>query len=267
MIPKLMKQTGIGVNGGEDELPIVSNAAPAQGYPTRATLKHLVRPAALHRSVSRAEAPNAVVARPVATRAAVQGGGFIIDGTGSDSFAQDAVQFNNDLGSTRFTAQDSAQGAHKNKHNLGSFDYFFSAPVMSFSGRGIGVNLALNYNSRPWNKDGSVMTFNYNKGWPAAGWTLGYGRIIQNYNNTATGNQSGVGAANRPGDYLLIQPDGSRTHLAQVYDSVSGIYKHDSTDGTFLHLNDGNGKLKYQDGTIVKYNLTNNRLLPASVET
>jgi len=129
----------------------------------------------------------------------------------------------------------------------------------------MGIDLALNYNSRLWNKDSSTMTFNYNKGWPAAGWSIGYGRIVKNYNNTASGDGSGVGF-NPPGDFLLVQPDGSRVHLAQSYDASTNSYVHDSTDGTFLHLSDNN-KLSDTNGTVVQYSNTNNRLLPTSIRT
>lgn len=111
------------------------------------------------------------------------------------------------------------------------------------------------------------MTFNYNKGWPAAGWSIGYGRIIQNYDNTGTGDQSGSGFSNAPGNYLLLQPDGSRILLQQYYDSPSARWLHKSTDGTFLTFNPLNGKLRYPDATLVKYDLINNRLLPSSIRT
>ncbi len=234
---------------------------------TPETLRTLVRPAMLR---SQPQAAHKVV-KTIAQRKVFGLGfyqaGFIIDGSSGDTFAPDALMYRNELGTVRFAAQETAQDGDENKQNLGSDNYIFTAPVLSLGGRGIGVNLALVYNSRLWNKDGSQMTFNYNKGWPAAGWSLGYGRIIQNYNNSGTGDLSGLGSGNAPGDFLLIQPDGSRVLLKQSFDSVSGWWKHDTTDGTFLHYNDRNGKLKYPDGTIVKYSAVNNRLLPTSIES
>jgi len=128
----------------------------------------------------------------------------VIDPDGGDTTSPDAAKFNNAVGSPRFTAQDvSPMGSSKTRRQLGSYNYTFTAPVLGLGGRGTGVGLALSYNSRLWNKDGSTMTFNYNKGWPAAGWTLGYGRIIKNYDNTATGDGTGVGQFNRPGNGCL----------------------------------------------------------------
>jgi RHS repeat-associated protein len=190
-----------------------------------------------------------------------------IDGDSGDTFAAQATDFGNALGTLRFGPQeDGGSGPTKTRRNLGSYNYSFAAPVLGLGGRGVEANLALTYNSRTWNKDGSAMTFNYNKGWPAAGWNLGYGRIIENYDNTATGDATGHGTANKSGNYLLIQPDGSRIHLSQVYDTVDAVWKHDSTDGTYLHFTFTN-KLEYPDGTVVKYSYVNNRLLPTSIRS
>lgn len=57
----------------------------------------------------------------------------------------------------------------------------------------------------------------------------------------------------------MIQPDGTRTHL-QLQSGIAS-----STDGSFITLNPLNGKLRYPDGTLVKYDLVNNRWLPASI--
>jgi len=194
----------------------------------------------------------------------------LIDPDGGDTTSPSAAKFNNAVGSPRFTAQDvSPTGSSKTRRQLGSYNYNFTAPVLGLGGRGNGVGLALSYNSRLWNKDNigvnGQMTFNYNKGWPAAGWTLGYGRIIKNYDNTATGDGTGVGQFNHPGNRLLIQSDGTRVHLEQVYDSVGGTWDWDTTDGSFYHLS-RNGKLKGPDGSIVKYDEPNNRLVPTSIK-
>ncbi len=190
-----------------------------------------------------------------------------LDGDGEDTFALQATQFYNAVGNGRFTPQEAGgSGPTKTKRDLGSYNYFFSAPVLGLGGRGVGVSLALSYNSRVWNKDGNQMTFNLTKGWPAAGWTLGYGRILKNYDNTGAGDKSGLGFPNAPGNFLLVQGDGTRTHLAQYWDSVDGVYKHKSEDGTFLHLT-YQKKLRYPDGTNIKYDEVNNRLLPTNVKT
>jgi len=117
----------------------------------------------------------------------------------------------------------------------------------------------MTYNGQLWEKDlvGSTtkMTFNYGKGWPAAGWRLGFGRIIEDYDHGVSGKNN-----------LLIQSDG--TKIALIYDSAST--KCLSQDGTFLEYAPDTGKLKYPDGTIVQYEntgSTNNRRLPTSIKS
>lgn len=190
-----------------------------------------------------------------------------IDGDSEDTFAGDAESFTNALGGGRFIAQEEAEaGPSKTRRQLASYNYSFSAPVVAMGGRDIGVGLAMNYNGRLWNKDGSTMTFNYNKGWPAAGWSLGYGRIIKNYDNTGFDNLSGVGSTNSSGNFLFLAPDGSRVHFQALYNSTLGKWEHSTNDGTFLHMSFQNN-IVYPDGTVVKFGDINNRLLPNTIKT
>ncbi|MGH9855087.1 MAG: S8 family serine peptidase, partial [Blastocatellia bacterium] len=67
--------------------------------------------------------------------------------------------------------------------NLDSGNYNFTAPVVSLPGRaGLGLSLALSYNSRVWTKynDGNKMVFNLDRGFPAPGWQFGFGTILVN---------------------------------------------------------------------------------------
>ncbi|MGB5037232.1 MAG: RHS repeat-associated core domain-containing protein, partial [Blastocatellia bacterium] len=96
---------------------------------------------------------------------------------------------------------------------------------------------------------------------------LGYGRIIPNYDNTGTGNLSGTGSGNAPGNYMLIAGNGTFTKLAQIYQSSTGTWKHLSDDGTFVLFDKVTGKLRYPDGVVVTYTLTNNRVLPTSIQS
>jgi hypothetical protein len=161
----------------------------------------------------------------------------------------------------------------KARGNHGSSSFSFAAPVLSLGGRESALSLSLIYNSQLWQREvndlsGAVsMNYNFGKGWPAPGWRLGWGRIIENYDDTATGNGSGSGVANKPGNQLLIEADGTRTHLEQYWDAAAGIYKFTSTDGRLLVYSSVSGKLKYPDGTLVTYNKENNRRLPVSIQT
>jgi len=222
-----------------------------------------VHPAVLKVTSSRSrQLPYAFLSEPVAAttaRTVSRVGGLqssgpgLIDGSNPDPApATAASKPLNGVGSPRFGAVEFSQGSSaKTKNVLGSYDYVFSAPVLDLPGRGLDVNLALTYNSRVWSKEATGMVFNYGKGWPAAGWTLGYGRLIDNYDGV--------------GNWLLIQADGTRTHLQQTQ---TGAFS--STDGTFLSLVQStmmNAKLRYPDGTLVRYEVVNNRWLPTSIRT
>src|SRR5262249_17307096 len=92
-------------------------------------------------------------------------------------------------------------------------------------------------------------------------------RLIANYDGTGNGDLSGNGSGNAPGNYLLIQPDGTRIHLAQHLDFVSNRWSHQANDGSFIVFNPLNGKLRYTDGTLVTFDLVNNRLLPTNIRS
>lgn len=199
-----------------------------------------------------------------------------IDESGADPTAYDATSYENEVGSPRYGATENSVGSPiEARANLGSANYSFSAPVISLGGRESSVDLALVYNAQLWEKDvhpttGAVtMNFNYSKGWPAPGWRLGYGRMIENYDDSATGDKSGSGQSNKPGNNLLVTADGTRIHMEQVWDATAGIYKHESRDGQYLKFNKVNGKLKYPNGTIVTYNtvVDNNRRLPVTIQS
>src|SRR5262249_13977294 len=193
----------------------------------------------------------------------------LLDGNTGDATSSSvaAVGPNNAIGSPRFAVTEQAKGAAKAKNILGSSDYVFTAPVLSLPGRGIATNLAMVYNSQLWSMDsGGMMFFDLNRSWPAPGWNLGYGRLIVNYNGSKTGDGSGTTSANYPGDYLLIQSDGTRIPIIGRWVTGTG-FQYESTDGNFIQLNFLNGKLHYPDGTLVNFDLINNRMLPAVIET
>lgn len=176
-----------------------------------------------------------------------------------DADAPDAAIPGNETGSPNLRAMEYAkQSSIGAKTNFGSSNYAFAAPVLALGGREMGVGLSLAYNGQPWQKDvvggTTKMTFNYGKGWPAAGWRLGFGRIIAGYDPA------------KPNNRLLIQPDGTKIVLR--YDTTTSPAKCLSEDGTFLEYGPTTGKLKYPNGTIVNYNLHfNNRWLPVSIQS
>lgn len=96
-------------------------------------------------------------------------------------------------------------------------NFRLSAPVLSLSGRGLDVNLALTYNSRLWSKSGTRMTYDADDGFPAPGWNIGFGKMVY------TGANGGC---------MLVTPDGTRR-------SYSGSNTTYSAGSYYYHYFDG----------------------------
>lgn len=103
----------------------------------------------------------------------------------------------------------------------GSGNFQLSAPVISLPGRGIDLALNLNYNSRVWNKSGSQMNFDIDQGFPAPGWSLGFGKMV------FMGADSGC---------MLVDADGTRHGYSGLPDSNSGSawFQGNTTDSSFI---------------------------------
>lgn len=131
-------------------------------------------------------------------------------------------------------------------------NFNFAVPIVSLGGRGIGSNLMLYYNSRIWSRHGNAVTFNAVNGWPYAGFSLGFGRVV-------------TYGADPSVSYLLIDPDGTRHRLGVA--PSSGTNTLETSDGTHIQYvgNASYGELRYPDGTRVSIVLLNNRLLPTQI--
>lgn len=153
----------------------------------------------------------------------------------------------NQVGSTSGAAP--ADGASNGNFQI-------SASVISLPGRaGLDVNLALNYNARLWSKSGSTMYYDPDRGSPAPGWTLGFGKMMR---------MGGTGGC------MLVSGDGSRhsytgsTSTYSLYGWIHDDYTGHTTDGSFidytcnyLHNTGGallSGAAKLPNGTVIEYN-------------
>jgi RHS repeat-associated protein len=76
----------------------------------------------------------------------------------------------------------------------GNGNFQIAAPIVALPGRGISVSLALTYNAHLWHKAGSNITYDIDRGWPAPGWSLGFGKM-QDIGN---------------GGSIIIEADGTR---------------------------------------------------------
>ena len=130
----------------------------------------------------------------------------------------------------------------------GSGNFQFSAPIYSAAGRGIDISLALAYNSRVWNKAGTQMGFDNDRGWPSPGFNLGFGKLLGMTVNTGC---------------MLVDANGTRHSYSGSITFYSwGTYgvMH-TTDGSFIdytYTTGTNGVItgaqaKLPNGTIVNY--------------
>ena len=110
----------------------------------------------------------------------------------------------------------------------GNGNFQLSAPVVALPGRGIDLNLSLYYNSRLWTKSGNKMIYDADKGFPAPGWSLGFGKMVFMGTN---------------GGCMMIDADGTR----HGYTGSTSTYTYGSTTSTTF-----NGHTA--DGTFIDYN-------------
>ncbi len=106
----------------------------------------------------------------------------------------------------------------------GSGNFQFAAPLLGLDGRGIDLNLGLNYNSRLWHKSGTDMYFDVDRDW-VPGWILGFGKIIM------------AGES-----YIMVDGDGTRHPYSGKYRggfsspySSLQTYEAYTTDGSFIN--------------------------------
>ena len=139
-------------------------------------------------------------------------------------------------------------------HPEGS-NFTFTIPIVSLRGRGVGVDLALYYNSRVWFRHGGAITFDPVYSWPAPGCTLGFGRIITYGPTSAL-------------KYILIDRDGTRRYLGQggtASQSVT-LQTSDGTHITYVGNATTGGTLFYNNGIQVTISSINNRLLASVIQ-
>jgi YD repeat-containing protein len=141
-------------------------------------------------------------------------------------------------------------------------DYKWAAPIYGLGGRGMGASLTLFYNSRVWSRRNNSVAYNAITGWPAPGYSLGFGRIVVY--------DIGFGG-DPPCKFLLVDPDGTRHYLgAGTYNGIGYALggPFETSDGTHI-VYTGNGRdggdVHYPDGSTVTFSAVNNRLLPVTI--
>ncbi len=129
----------------------------------------------------------------------------------------------------------------------GSGNFQVGAPVLELPGRNIDLKLSLTYNSQVWSRSGSQITYDIDQDWPAAGWSLGFGRLIK------------MGSSGS----MIVDADGTRHSYTGTMNNYSwGSYFNGyTTDSTFIdysHSANSQGLItsasaRYPNGTVVYY--------------
>lgn len=141
-----------------------------------------------------------------------------------------------------------------------SHNFNLGVPIFGLGGRGVGTGLTLYHNSRVWGRHGSAVTFDPIASWPSPGYSLGFGRIIDYAHEGSP--------TLKRAKYIFITPDGTRYYLGQSewdnYAPISGELPdgpHVSFSGSYNSFT-----LKFNDGSVVYFYRTNNRLLPGWIQ-
>ena len=134
----------------------------------------------------------------------------------------------------------------------GNGNFQFTAPVLALPGRGLDVSLGLTYNAHLWHKAGSNITYDIDRGWPSAGWSLGFGKMEDigdggtilidadgtrhGFNGTATGpiaNSSFSGRTNDGSfiDYSCVRQNGVITYGSATHPNGTRVYYGAFGDG------------------------------------
>jgi RHS repeat-associated protein len=103
----------------------------------------------------------------------------------------------------------------------GSGNFQLITQILDMQTRGSDISLKLAYNSRLWAKSGNNITYDIDKGFPAPGWNLGFGKMI------LPGGNSGA---------MIVEPDGTRhsyTGTVTTY-GTSQWFTGYTTDGSFI---------------------------------
>ena len=121
-----------------------------------------------------------------------------------------------------------ALGDAANAEAAGSGNFILTVPILNLPGRGQDLNLALTHNSQIWHfgNDSDGVEFDPDRGWPAPGWSLGFGKLVR------------LGIADSA---MLVDSDGTRhpfSGTVTYHDSTSSwgprTFSGHTTDGSLI---------------------------------
>jgi RHS repeat-associated protein len=129
----------------------------------------------------------------------------------------------------------------------GQGNYLLPVPLLDLPGRNLDLSLNLYYNSSMWTAgpfNPKLNIFDRDQGWPAPGWSLGFGQLVWT------------------GDYPVLQDADGTLHPWVVTETGQTTYAH-TADGTLIdyqaNLDAGTAQAQYPDGTTVSYGAKSTR--------
>jgi RHS repeat-associated protein len=144
---------------------------------------------------------------------------------------------------------------------LGNGNFLLQVPVLDLAGRGKNVSLNLFYNSKVWLKtnynDVPSMVFNHELGFPAPGWSLGFGKAVQ-LGSSGVGLEDADGTVHQFAGDVLSFCNSADTSCNK---DLVVAFKFHSIDGTLLDAYFSfkavggfvDGLVRYPNGTTVQY--------------
>jgi hypothetical protein len=134
----------------------------------------------------------------------------------------------------------------------GAQNYTISVPVVNLPGRGLPVNLTLTYNSQVWTavtdqNNNAGFVFDHQHAWPAVGWSLGFGRLVQMGSEGAT--------VEEPNGMLRLF-SGSVSQYSIDYSGSFHTTDGSLIDGSYYIRDDGclsSGQALYPDGRAITF--------------
>jgi RHS repeat-associated protein len=129
---------------------------------------------------------------------------------------------------------------------LGEGNYLLAIPLLILPGRKLNVSLTLYYNSQVWTGRSRSLSFDQDHGWPAPGWSLGFGKAVADPYSVAALHPAA----------MLQDADGTQHPWSR-----GGKYGLHTVDGTLIdygmYWRSKQGEAAYPNGTHVYYGAMN----------
>ena len=134
----------------------------------------------------------------------------------------------------------------------GSGSFMLTVPILNLPGRDQDLSLALTYNSQIWHDGDGEIVFDPDNGWPASGWSLGFGKLVRMVDANST-------------MAMLIDSDGTRHSFSGS--TAADTFSAHTTDGSLIdytvdlperssprrNYGIGSAVVRYPNGTVILY--------------